>query len=226
MSKKLSFKDFRNYYKSSHKFGMTAFDDITKGFNNYMNPYIIKEADRDQTQLDIFSELMSKRQIFFGTEVSADSANILVSQLLYLDSLETKDITLYVNSPGGSTASGGGIISTMDFIGSDVCTINTGMAASYGALILMCGTKGKRKALKLTRTMIHQPLIGNISGQATEIIIEAREMERLRKELYEVIVQQTGQPMEIVEQKCERDCWMTPQEALDFGIIDEIIQKK
>ena len=223
--------DFRKFYKSSNPYKMTSFDDQLHKMANkqagYINPYIIKEADRNMTQLDIFSELMNRRQIFFGTEVNSDSANIVVSQLLYLDSLETSDITMYVNSPGGSTSAGAGIIDCMEFINSDISTINTGLAASYGAMILMCGTKGKRKALRRSRTLVHQPLIsGGLSGQTTEILIEAREMERLRKELYETIVEQTGQPMEVVEKVGERDTWFNAQEALDFGIIDEIIKKK
>lgn len=226
MSKKLSIKkDFRDYYKSRHKFGMTAFDDITKGFSNYMNPYIIKEADRDQTQLDIFSELMSRRQIFLGTEVSADSANILVSQLLYLDSIEKKDITMYINSPGGECYSGNSILDCMDFIESDVQTICTGLAASFGAMILLNGTAGKRSALGRSTIMIHQPL-GGAKGQATEIEISYNEIMRLKKILYTTISERTGKTYEEVEKACDRDNYMSPQEALDFGIIDEIIQGK
>jgi ATP-dependent Clp protease protease subunit len=223
-------KNFRSFYKSQNPFKMTSFDDklhkMSEARGGYINPYILEESERNMSQLDIFSKLMSKRQIFFGTDVNSDSANIVVSQLLYLDSVENADITMYVNSPGGSCSSGAGIIDSMEFIDSDVRTINTGLCASYGAMILMCGTKGKRSALRRSRTMIHQPLIGQLSGQTTDIIIEAKEMERLRKELYETIVEQTGQTYETVADACERDNWMTAQEALDFGIIDEVIRKK
>lgn len=225
MSKNL-FNDFRKFYKSRNKFGMTSFDDrFGKGITDYMNPYIIKEADKDQTQLDIFSELMSKRQIFFGTEVNSDTANIVVSQLLYLDSIEEKDITMYVNSPGGECYSGCSILDCMDFIGSDVATVCTGFAASFGAMILLNGTAGKRSALKRSTVMIHQPL-GGASGQATEIEITCKEIMRLRKVLYDTIVDRTGKTMKEVEEACDRDNYMSAQEALEFGLIDQIIYKK
>lgn len=219
------FNDFRKFFKSENKFKMTSFDSRFKMMENYMNPYIIKEADKDQTQLDIFSELMSKRQIFFGTEVNSDTANIVVSQLLYLDSLEEKDITMYINSPGGECYSGNSILDCMDFIGSDVRTICTGFAASFGAMILLNGTPGKRAALKRSTIMIHQPL-GSAKGQASEIEISYNEIMRLRKVLYDTIVDRTGKTYEEVEKACDRDNFMSAQEALDFGIIDEIISKR
>lgn len=221
--KKNLFKDFRNFYKSRNRFKMTFFDDMMIN-NGYINPYIIKEADRDQTQLDIFSELMSKRQIFFGTEVNNDTANIVISQMLYLDSMEIKDITMYINSPGGECYSGCSILDTMDFIESDIKTICTGLAASFGALILLNGTKGKRNALKRSTIMIHQPL-GGAHGQATEIEISYNEITRLKKVLYDTIVDKTGKTYEEVEKACDRDNYMSAQDALDFGIIDEIISK-
>lgn len=229
MNKKKLFKDFREFYKSKNKFKMTSFDDkfhkMSEKSVNYINPYIIKEADRDQTQLDIFSELMTKRQIFFGTDVNSDSANIIVSQLLYLDSLESNDITMYINSPGGECYSGCSILDCMDFVGSDIRTICTGLAASFGAMILLNGAEKKRSALRRSTIMIHQPL-GGTQGQATEIEITCNEIMRIKKVLYDTIVEKTGRSYEEVEKACDRDNYMSAQEALDFGIIDEIITKK
>lgn len=222
-------KDFRNFYKSQNRFKMTSFDDklhkMSEARGGYINPYILEESERNMSQLDIFSKLMSKRQIFFGTDVNSDSANIVVSQLLYLDSIETNDITMYVNSPGGEVYSGNSILDCMDFVMSDIRTICTGLAASFGAMILMCGTKGKRSALSRATVMCHQPL-GGTHGQASMIEIECKEILRLKKDLYETIVEQTGRTYEEVEKLCDRDSWMTAQDALDFGIIDEIIKKK
>lgn len=222
-------KDFRSFYKSQNPFKMTSFDDklhkMSEARGGYINPYILEESERNMSQLDIFSKLMSKRQIFFGTDVNSDSANIVVSQLLYLDSVENADITMYVNSPGGEVYSGNSILDCMDFVESDIRTVCTGLAASFGAMILMCGTKGKRLALRRATIMCHQPL-GGASGQASMIEIECKEILRLKKDLYETIVEQTGKTYEEVEKLCDRDSWMTAQEALDFGIIDEIIRKK
>lgn len=230
MNRKNLFKDFRSFYKSNNKFGMTSFDSIFHKMaemrgGGYINPYIIKEAEKDQTQLDIFSELMTKRQIFLGTEVNSDSMNIIVSQLLYLDSIETKDITMYINSPGGEVYSGNSCLDCMDFIESDVRTICTGLAASFGAMILLNGTKGKRAALRRATIMIHQPL-GGAQGQATEIEITCNEIMRLKKVLYDTIVEKTGKTYEEVEKACDRDNYMSAQDALEFGLIDEVIIKR
>lgn len=229
MKRKNLITDFRNFYKANNHFKMTSFDDQLQKMSNkqagYINPYIIKEAEHNMTQLDIFSELMNRRQIFFGTEVNSDTANIVVSQLLYLDSMEEADITMYINSPGGECYSGCSILDCMDYINSDIRTICTGLAASFGAMILLNGTNKKRSALRRATIMIHQPL-GGAKGQASDIEIEAKEILRIKKSLYDTIVEKTGKSYEEVEKACDRDNYMSAEEALNFGIIDEVIRKK
>jgi ATP-dependent Clp protease protease subunit len=200
---------------------MSYFRDYTKA--GIISPYIIEEHSLNVAQMDVFSRLMKDRQIVFGTDVNPDSANIVVSQLLYLNSISDEEITMYVNSPGGSVYDGNGILDTMAFIKADVRTICTGLAASMGSMILMCGTRGKRSALPMSRVMIHQPL-GGCKGQATEIAIEYEEMMRVRTELYNLIVQRTKQPIEKVREDCERDHWLTAEQAKEYGIIDEVIK--
>jgi len=215
-------KDFEKFYQSRHPFGMSYFRDYTKKAG-IISPYIIEEHSLNVAQMDVFSRLMKDRQIVFGTDVNSDSANIVVSQLLYLNSISDEEITMYVNSPGGSVYDGNGILDTMAFIKADVRTICTGLAASMGSMILMCGTRGKRSALPMSRVMIHQPL-GGCQGQATEIAIEYEEMMRVRTELYDLIVQRTKQPIEKVKEDCERDHWLTAEQAKEYGIIDEVIK--
>ena len=218
--------EFEKFYRSRNGSGTSYLRDYAKKMrNSIISPYIVEEHVQNVATMDVFSRLMQDRQIFFGTEVNADSANIIVSQLLYLDSVSDAEITMYVNSPGGSVYAGNGILDTMAFIRADVRTICTGLAASMGSMILMCGTRGKRSALPMSRVMIHQPL-GGADGQASEILIQARELERCRKELYELISQRTGNPFEQVSQDCERDNWMTAEEAKAYGIIDEVIEIK
>lgn len=217
-------KDFRSFYRSQNPFGMTTFDSITSRGGG-INPYILEERQLNVTQLDVFSRLMIDRIIFFGTDVNEDTANISVAQLLYLDNAEPgKDITMYINSPGGSVYAGYGIIDTMDFIQSDVRTVCTGMAASMGAMLLMCGEKGKRSALPHSRVMIHQPL-GGINGQASDIEITAREILKLKDELYDIIATRSGQSIDKIRQDADRDCWMTAEEAKLYGLIDEVVKK-
>ena len=216
--------EFEKYFRSRYPFSMTYFDDYTKA-NSIISPYIIEEHVQNVAQMDVFSRLMQDRQIFFGTDVNSDSANIIVSQLLYLDSISHGDITMYVNSPGGSVYDGNGILDTMAFIKSNVKTICTGLAASMGSMILMCGTRGKRFALPMSRIMIHQPS-GGVKGQATEIQITYEEIQKLKNELESLISQRTNQPLEVVQADCERDHWFTAQEALNYGIIDKIIEVK
>ena len=215
-------KDFEKFYQSRHPFGMSYFRDYTRKAG-IISPYIIEEHSLNVAQMDVFSRLMKDRQIVFGTDVNSDSANIVVSQLLYLNSISDEEITMYVNSPGGSVYDGNGILDTMAFIKADVRTICTGLAASMGSMILMCGTRGKRSALPMSRVMIHQPL-GGCQGQATEIAIEYEEMMRVRTELYDLIVQRTKQPIEKVREDCERDHWLTAEQAKEYGIIDEVIK--
>lgn len=195
---------------------------------NYVNPSILEEREMHVTQMDVFSRLMMDRSIFFGTEVNSDVCNIIVAQLLYLKSVNKNPITMYINSPGGSVYDGYGVIDTMQWLkqeGISVDTVCTGLAASMGAMLLMCGTRGKRSMLPHARCMIHQPL-GGCKGQATEILIEAQEIEKLRKELYEIIAQRSGQKIEKVIADCERDHWLTAEETKAYGLIDNIIPLK
>ena len=190
---------------------------------DYMNPYILEERQLNVTQLDVFSRLMMDRIIFLGTQVTDTSANIIQAQLLYLDSVDPgKDVNIYINSPGGSVYAGLGIYDTMQYIQSDVSTICTGMAASMAAVLLVAGAKGKRLALPHSRVMIHQPM-GGIQGQASDIEITAREILKLKDELYRIISEHTGQPFDKVAKDSDRDYWMTAKEALDYGMIDKIL---
>ena len=223
--------DFRKFYQSRNPYKMTAFDDYVKNqptSSGYINPYILEERELHVTQLDIFSRLMMDRIIVFATEVDTVSASVCVSQLLYLDNAEPgRDITMYILSPGGSVYDGGAILDTMDLIKSDVSTVNTGLAASYGAVLLCSGTKGKRYSLKHARTMIHQPL-GGTRGQASDIEIEAKEILKIKKELCQVIAENTGKSLEEVIIDCDRDNWMDCYESLNYGtlgLVDAIITK-
>ena len=190
---------------------------------DYMNPYILEERQLNVTQLDVFSRLMMDRIIFLGTQVTDTSANIIQAQLLYLDSVDPgKDVNIYNTSPGGSVYAGLGIYDTMQYIQSDVSTICTGMAASMAAVLLVAGAKGKRLALPHSRVMIHQPM-GGIQGQASDIEITAREILKLKDELYRIISEHSGQPFDKVAKDSDRDYWMTAKEALDYGMIDKIL---
>lgn len=193
---------------------------------NYISPTIMEERKLNVTQLDVFSRLMMDRIIFLGTQVDDYTANVIQAQILYLDSSDPgKDISLYINSPGGSVYAGLGIYDTMQFVESPVSTICTGMAASMAAVLLVAGEKDKRMALKHSRVMIHQPM-GGISGQASDIEITSREILKLKKELYTIISDHSGQPYDKVYADSDRDYWMTSQEALDYGMIDKILEKK
>ncbi len=177
--------------------------------------------------VDVFSKLIDERIIFLSTEIDADVCNIIKAQLLYLESESEEDIKIYIDSPGGSVYSGLGLLDVMDFVKPDICTINTGLAASMGAVILCSGTKGKRKALKRSRTMIHQPLgYGGWMQQASDMEIEAKEINSLKKELYEIISERTGQSYDRVHKDGDRDYWMTALDAKKYGMIDDIIIKR
>jgi len=194
--------------------------------SDYMNPYILEERQLNVTQLDVFSRLMMDRIIFLGTQVTDQSANIIQAQLLYLDSADPgKDINIYINSPGGSVYAGLGIYDTMQYISSDVSTICTGMAASMAAVLLVAGEKGKRFALPHSRVMIHQPM-GGIQGQASDIEITAREILKLKEELYRIISDHSGQSMEKVARDSDRDYWMIAEEAREYGMIDRVLSKE
>ncbi len=216
--------DFRNF--AVHHLGMNglALDqysgDIT---SSYISPTIMEERQLNVTQMDVFSRLMMDRIIFLGTQVDDYTANVIQAPLLYLDSAEPgKEISLYINSPGGSVYAGLGIYDTMQFIQSDVSTICTGMAASMAAVLLVAGEKDKRFALKHSRVMIHQPM-GGIQGQASDIEITSREIIKLKQELYNIISEHSGQPYDKVYADSDRDYWMTSQEALEYGMIDKVL---
>ena len=198
---------------------------ISTGIRN-LTPNIIEERQLNVSVLDVFSRLMMDRIIFLGTGINDQVANIVQAQLLFLESVDPKkDIQIYLNSPGGSVYAGLGIYDTMQIIKPDVATICTGMAASMGAVLQCAGTKGKRTALKHARVMIHQPL-GGAEGQASDIEITAREIGKLKKELYDIIATHSGQTYEKVWADSDRDYWMTAEEAKDYGLIDEVLIKK
>ena len=193
---------------------------------SYISPSIFEERQLNVTQMDVFSRLMMDRIIFLGTEVNDYTANVIQAQLLYLDSVDSeRDINIYLNTPGGSVYAGLGIYDTMQFISSRVATICTGMAASMGAVLLVAGEKGMRAALPHSRVMIHQPL-GGIQGQASDIEITAREILKLKDELYQIISDHSGQTIEKIRQDADRDYWMTANEALEYGMIDKVYSKK
>ena len=193
---------------------------------SYISPSILEERQLNVTQMDVFSRLMMDRIIFLGTEVNDYTANVIQAQLLYLDSVDSeRDINIYLNTPGGSVYAGLGIYDTMQFIGSRVATICTGMAASMGAVLLVAGEKGMRAALPHSRVMIHQPL-GGIQGQASDIEITAREILKLKDELYQIISDHSGQTMDKIRQDADRYYWMTAKEALEYGMIDKVYSKK
>ena len=201
-------------------------DDIVSVQNQYLNPYILEERQLNVTQMDVFSRLMMDRIIFLGTPIDDYTANTLQAQLLYLDSADPgKDISIYLNSPGGSVSAGLGIYDTMQFITSDVATICTGMAASMAAVLLVSGKEGKRSALPHSRVMIHQPL-GGVSGQASDIEIEAREIQKLKKELYQIISDHSHTPYDKVWADSDRNYWMTAEEAKEYGMVDVVLTRK
>ena len=218
--------DFRKF--AVHHLGMNglALDQYTSQVSDsYISPTIIEERKLNVAQMDVFSRLMMDRIIFLGTQVDDYTANVIQAQLLYLDSSEPgKDVSIYINSPGGSVYAGLGIYDTMQYIQSDVSTICTGMAASMAAVLLVAGAKDKRFALKHSRVMIHQPM-GGIQGQASDTEITSREILKLQKELYSSVSEHSGQPYDKVYQDSDRDYWMTAQEAVDYGMIDRVLEK-
>jgi len=217
--------DFRNYATKHLGMNGLALDKYASITNdvNYISPSILEERQLNVTQMDVFSRLMMDRIIFLGTQVDDYTANVIQAQLLYLDSSDPgKDISIYLNTPGGSVYAGLGIYDTMQFISSDVATICTGMAASMGAVLMVAGAEGKRSALKHSRIMIHQPM-GGAQGQASDIEITAREIQKLKKELYTIIAEHSHNPFERIEKDSDRDYWMTADEALEYGMIDKVL---
>ena len=218
--------DFRKYATGHLRMNGQVLDDVMSAQAQYMNPYILEERQLNVTQLDVFSRLMMDRIIFLGTEVNDYTANVLQAQLLYLDSVDPgKDINVYINSPGGSVYAGLGIYDTMQFIQSDVATICTGMAASMAAVLLVAGKEGKRSALPHSRVMIHQPL-GGVQGQASDIEIVAREIQKIKKELYTIIADHSHTDFDKVWADSDRNYWMTAEEAKEYGMIDQVLAKK
>ncbi len=213
-----------NKYATKHlgisSLNMHRFDSV---FTNSLTPYIIEERQLNVASMDVFSRLMMDRIIFLGTPIDDYIANIVQAQLLFLESADpSKDIQIYFNTPGGSVHAGLGIYDTMQIISPEIATICTGMAASMGAVLLTAGTHGKRSALKHSRVMIHQPM-GGASGQATDIEITAREIMKLKKELYDIIAIHSGKTYDQVEKDADRDYWMTSTEAKEYGMIDEVL---
>ena len=218
--------DFRKYATRHLGMNSMVLDDVVSAQNQYLNPYILEERQLNVTQMDVFSRLMMDRIIFLGTEIDAYTANTLQAQLLYLDSVDPgKDISIYLNSPGGSVYAGLGIYDTMQFVTSDVATICTGMAASMAAVLLVAGTEGKRSALTHSRVMIHQPM-GGAQGQASDIEITAREIQKLKKELYTIIADHSHTDFDKVWADSDRDYWMTAQEAKEYGMVDQVLSRR
>ncbi|MBS1353271.1 MAG: ATP-dependent Clp endopeptidase proteolytic subunit ClpP [Coprobacter sp.] len=215
--------DFRKYATKHLGMNGLALDKYVDITSSYISPTIIEERQLNVAQMDVFSRLMMDRIIFLGTQVDDYTANVIQAQLLYLDSADPgKDISIYLNTPGGSVYAGLGIYDTMQYISSDVSTICTGMAASMGAVLLVAGATGKRFALQHSRVMIHQPM-GGAQGQASDIEITAREIQKLKKELYTIIANHSGRPYEQIEKDSDRDYWMTAAEAKEYGMIDEVL---
>jgi len=215
--------DFQKFATGHKGINSLAYHKYTSALNSYISPTIIEERQLNVASMDVFSRLMMDRIIFLGLPIDDYVANIIQAQLLYLDSTDSqKDIQIYFNTPGGSVHAGLGIYDTMQYISADIATICTGMAASMGAVLLTAGTKGKRSALKHSRVMIHQPM-GGVQGPAADIEITAREIIKLKKELYEIIAFHTGNTYKKVEKDSDRDYWMTADEAKEYGMIDEVL---
>lgn len=216
--------DFRNYAVKHLGMNGLALDQYaSKITSSYISPTIIEERQLNVAQMDVFSRLMMDRIIFLGTDVNDYTANVIQAQLLFLDQADPgKDVSIYINSPGGSVYAGLGIYDTMQYISSDVSTICTGMAASMAAVLLVAGAEGKRFALKHSRVMIHQPM-GGAQGQASDIEITAREIQKLKKELYTIISDHSGVAYDKVAKDSDRDYWMTADEAKEYGMIDEVL---
>jgi ATP-dependent Clp protease protease subunit len=216
--------EFQKYAVKHRGISSLRLEQYSSVLNDYITPYIIEERPMNITQLDVFSRLMKDRIIFLGVPIYDDVANIIQAQLLFLESQDSeRDIQIYLNSPGGSVYAGLGIYDTMQYLKPEISTICTGMAASMAAVLMCAGAKGKRYALPHSRIMIHQPM-GGTQGQASDIEIEAREIQKLKKELYEIIAYHSGKDYEQVWKDSDRDYWMTAAEAKDYGMIDEVLK--
>lgn len=216
-------EEFRKYATKEKGISSLTLDRFESAYANYISPTIIEERQMNVASMDVFSRLMMDRIIFLGVPINDYVANIIQAQLLFLESVDSKkDIQIYLNSPGGGVYAGLGIYDTMQYINPDVATICTGMAASMGAVLLCAGAKGKRTALKHSRVMIHQPL-GGAQGQASDIEITAREIQKLKNELYQIISDHSGKSFDEVWKDSDRDYWMTSEEAKAYGMIDEVL---
>lgn len=216
-------KDFVHYAHAHLRMNTNALNDYITASTGYINPTIIEERQLNVAQMDVFSRLMMDRIIFLGTEVNDYTANVIQAQLLYLDNADPgKDISIYINSPGGSVYAGFGIYDTMQYVGCDVSTMCTGMAASMAAVLLVAGAEGKRYALPHSRVMIHQPM-GGMQGQASDIEIAAKEILKVKAELYKIIADHSGRSVKDIERDSDRDKWMTAAEALEYGMIDKVL---
>ncbi len=223
MNKTEDFKKFATKHLGISSLNLERYQSI---YNNYISPTIIEERQLNVASMDVFSRLMMDRIIFLGAPVDDYVANVIQGQLLYLESDDpTKDITIYFNTPGGSVHAGLGIYDTMQYINPDIATICTGMAASMGAVLLCGGTKGKRMALKHSRIMIHQPM-GGAQGQAVDMEIQVAEINKLKKELYEILARHSGNTFKKIEKDSDRNYWMTADEAMNYGMIDEILTRE
>jgi ATP-dependent Clp protease protease subunit len=228
--KMINKEEFRKFAIKDQNIGSNVVDQYIRHIEstaypyiNNMTPNIVEERQMRATVLDVFSRLMADRIIFLGTAIDDYVSNIVVAQLLFLESADSnKDVIMYINSPGGSVYAGLGIYDTMQYINPDVATICTGLAASMGAVLLCGGAANKRSALKHSRIMIHQPL-GGVQGQASDIEITAREILKLKKELYEILVHHSGKDYETIEKHADRDYWLTSAEAKEYGIVDEVL---
>lgn len=219
-------EEFKKFAVKGRGIASTTLQRYGSAVDAYINPTIIEERKLNVASMDVFSRLMMDRIIFLGVPIDDDVANIIQAQLLFLASVDSgADITLYLNTPGGQVSSGLAIYDTMQLVEPDVQTIVTGMAASMGSVLLCAGAKGKRSALPHSKVLIHQPL-GGANGQASDILIAAQEIEKTRTELYNIISQHSGQPFEKVFADADRDFWMNAEEALEYGMVDEIIKKR
>jgi ATP-dependent Clp protease, protease subunit len=215
--------EFYKYATKHRGISSLSLHNYTSVYGNYISPTIIEERQLNIATMDVFSRLMMDRIIFLGVPINDYVANIIQAQLLFLESVDSrKDIQIYLNTPGGSVYAGLGIYDTMQYIAPDVATICTGIAASMGAVLLCAGQEGKRTALRHSRVLIHQPM-GGADGQASDIEITAREIQKLKRELYEVIARHSKQDYEKIWKDADRDYWMTAQEAHDYGMIDEVL---
>ena len=222
----MSKNEYQKFANQGCGISSTTLNRYQAAVDSYINPTIIEERKLNVASMDVFSRLMMDRIIFLGVPINDDVANIIQAQLLFLAAQDnTADITMYLNTPGGSVSAGLAIYDTMQLVEPDVATICTGMAASMGSVLLCAGAKGKRSALPHSRVLIHQPL-GGAQGQASDILIAAKEIEKTRTELYNIISQHSGQPFKKVFADADRDYWMTAQEAKDYGMVDEVLTRK